>query len=111
MTRIFRKILGIDKDISIKELETWFESSRILTTSIVAVLHTKILSLIIRDGETPDEDRLLDEDTWPEVMRQVSVYAVCTSYMQCIFPVQSILLSLGHSILKIRMESTKTILI
>ena len=37
----------------------------------IAVLHAKILSLIIRDGETPDEDRLLDIDTWPEVMRQV----------------------------------------
>ena len=63
--------LGIEKEISVEALETWFESRRMLPKSIVALLHTKILSLIIRDGETPDEDRLLDEDTWPEVMRQV----------------------------------------
>ncbi len=43
----------------------------------IGVLHSKILSLIIRDGETPDEERLLDDDTWPEVMRQVIVTQLC----------------------------------
>ncbi len=52
------------------DLNFWLKSDKMLPKSI-GVLHSKLLSLIIRDGETPDEDRLLDDDTWPEVMRQV----------------------------------------
>lgn len=53
------------------ELVDWFNSKRTLFKSNVAVFHRKILSIIISDGETPDEIRLLDETTWQEVMRQV----------------------------------------
>ena len=59
----------------------------------VVVLHSKILSLIIRDGETPDEERLLDDDTWPEVMRQV---IPATSICSFLVPFSDLVLSWQH---------------
>jgi hypothetical protein len=66
----------------------------------IGVLHSKLLSLIIRDGETPDEDRLLDDDTWPEVMRQV---ILVNRFYWC----NSLKLSNFGSIWRIRMGSLK----
>jgi hypothetical protein len=71
-----RNFLGFEESITVWDLNFWLKSDKMLPKSI-GVLHSKILSLIIRDGETPDEERLLDDDTWPEVMRQVIVTQLC----------------------------------
>ena len=62
----------MDKTVQISTLHRWLYGAMSFVPCSIALMHVKTLSLIIRDGESPDEDRLLDEDTWPEVMRQAS---------------------------------------
>ena len=40
---------------------------------MLSKLHVAFHRAIVRGGETPDEERMIDEDTWPEVLRQVPV--------------------------------------
>jgi hypothetical protein len=37
----------------------------------LCAIHVALLLSIVKSGETPDEARMIDGDTWPAVLREV----------------------------------------
>lgn len=40
----------------------------------LCAIHVALLMAIVKAGETPDEVRMIDSDTWPAVLREVRAY-------------------------------------
>ncbi|EKX40879.1 hypothetical protein GUITHDRAFT_113139 [Guillardia theta CCMP2712] len=65
----FSEVLGITETMA-EELNQGPFTVKRFPSPVLSKLHVAFLRAIVRGGETPDEERMIDEDTWPEVLRQ-----------------------------------------
>jgi hypothetical protein len=42
-----------------------------MPSALVCTVHEKLLAMVLKEGEDPDEVRVITELTWPEMLRQV----------------------------------------
>jgi hypothetical protein len=64
--RTFREPLRLPA-LSLADVEQWLDAPAVQPLS---ALHKALIRTVVKNGDTPGEERFIDDDTWPEVLRQ-----------------------------------------